>query len=184
MFDLCGAVCSGGDTGLAPAHCWPTFIPTTALKYAVTSWASSWQSLSHYLATFAKTLRPWSRHSWLHVDLSGPRLRDKMISSRTIIREAWKVPLKRYETIYLQNKWADWGAHKYWSVFDCPGSMSNVTVTFPSWECLTASQTGCGWSSVDSPWLQSCVFIPDYRMKMHWCMSHVTAAECSLKSIK
>lgn len=69
IFDLCGADCSGGATGLAPAQRWPAFIPTTALKYAVTSCASSWLSLSHYSLEFAKSrLRFLSRRSHFHTD--------------------------------------------------------------------------------------------------------------------
>lgn len=48
MFDLCAADRPAGATGPAPARRWPAFIPATALKYAVTSCASSWLSLSHY----------------------------------------------------------------------------------------------------------------------------------------
>lgn len=53
VFDLCAADCSGGAAGLGPAQRWPGLIPTTALKYAVTSCASSRLSLPHYVLEFA-----------------------------------------------------------------------------------------------------------------------------------
>lgn len=63
--DLCGADCSSGWL-----HSWPALIPTTALKYAVTSCASSWLSLSHYLLEFTNSLQISSQRSYFHTDLN------------------------------------------------------------------------------------------------------------------